>query len=175
MAISLRKFKVVLLLIAMASTCLVSIACKPQETDLSFETIEKLDWGGYPGQEPYSAVEPRIILVNNQQELEQLDSLVTPQARDELARLDFGEYFVIAVFRGLQGSSGFDTIIDRIVRRGNKIVVYTQFWERSPYYAYTAQETSPYHIVKVHRDSGIVQESELILQSVIVTPTPPSH
>jgi hypothetical protein len=54
-------------------------------------------------------------------------------------------------------------------------VIYAQFWEPSPYYGYTGAATSPYHVIKVRRDGGVIQETELVLQSQVITPTPPSR
>jgi len=147
----------------------------PKETELPFETIERRDWSGDIGLEPYSGAEPRVILVTSRPEIDQLKLLITPQAMDQLARLDFEQYFVIAVFRGRKPSSGYDTIIERVARQGNKIVIFAQFWEPSPYYEVQAEETSSYHVIKVHRDGSVIRETELALQSRIITPTPPSR
>ncbi len=158
----------------------VVTACGPkptqsQETDLPFETIERRDWSGEIGLEPYSGAEPHVILVTSRPEIDRLKLLVTPQAMAQLAALDFGQYFAVAVFRGRKPYLGYDTIIERVAKRDNKIVIYVQFWELSPYYAYGAMATSPYHVIQVRRDSGVVQETELVLQSRVITPTPPSR
>jgi len=143
-------------------------ACGPRETELSFETIERSDYGDY------SVREPRVVLVMTRQEVDQLEGLISQAALDQLAELDFQQYFAIAVFRGLQSSSGYDVIIERLVRRNDAITVYAQFWEPSPYWEVLDIETSPYHLVKVHKDGDVVsQEIELVLQSPVVTPTPP--
>ena len=145
------------------------IACGPRETELPFETIERSDYGDY------SIREPRVVLVTNRQEIDQLKGLISQASLDQLAELDFQQYFAIAVFRGTQATSGYDTIIGRIARRGDKIVVYVQFWEPSPYYGVRNEATSPYHLIRVRRNDGVSQETELVFQSQIVTPTPPSR
>jgi len=150
-------------------------ACGPKETELSFETIEKGDWAGYGDLETVSVLETQVILVTNPQEIAQLKGLVSQEALDQLAELDFGQYFAIAVFRGRQPTSGYDTIIERIARQGDKVVVYTQFWEPSPWYGVASEATSPYHLVRVRRYDYMSQETELVLQSQVVTPTPPSR
>jgi len=142
-------------------------ACGPREIELPFETIERSDYGDY------SIREPRLILITAPQEIDQVEGLITQEALDRLAELDFGQYFAIAVFRGCQPDSGYDTIIKRVARRGDKVVVYAQFWEPSPHYPVTHEATSSYHLVKVHKDGDVSQEIELVLQSSVVTPTPP--
>jgi hypothetical protein len=150
-------------------------ACESRETELPFETIEQGDWAGYGDLESDSIPQTRLVLVTSRDGTAQLEGMVSPEAMDQLARLDFGRYFAIALFRGRQASSGYDTIIERVARQGDEVVVYAQFWEPSPYYAVTDEATSPYHMIKVRRDDGVIQETELVLQSRTVTPTPPSR
>ncbi len=142
-------------------------ACGPKETELPFETIERSDYGDYPIREP------RLILITAPQEIDQVEGLITQEALDRLAELDFGQYFAIAVFRGRRASSGYDVIIERLVRKNDTIIVYTQFWEPSPYWEVLDTETSPYHLIEVRRDDDVSQKIELVLQSPVVTPTPP--
>jgi len=141
----------------------------PGQTELPFETIERSDYGDY------SVREPRVVLVTSLQEIDRLEGLVDQRALGQLAELDFQQYFAIAVFRGTQGTSGYDVIIERVARRGDEIVVYAQFWETSPYYEVTMEVTSPYHLIRVRRDDGESQEIELVLHTRMLTPTPPSR
>lgn len=155
------------------------IACGPKPTELPkeiqlpFDTIERND--NLSAEEGYSGQEPRVIFITTRQAIDRLKGLVTQETIDRLAELNFQQYFVLAVFRGRQATFGYDTIIERVARRGNKIVIYAQFWEPSPYYVVQAAETSPYHVIKVRRDDGVLQETELVLQSRLITPTPPSQ
>jgi hypothetical protein len=142
-------------------------ACGAGETELPFETIERSDYGDY------SIREPRVVLVTNRQEIDQLKGLISQAALDQLAELDFQQYFAIAVFRGTQATSGYDVIVERVARRGDKIVIRAQFWEPSPHWEILNEVTSPYHLIKMRRDDGVSQETELVLQSPVVTPTPP--
>jgi len=142
-------------------------SCGPRETELPFETLERSDYGDY------SIREPRVVLVTSRQEIDQLEGLISQAALNQLAELDFQQYFAIAVFRGTQATSGYDTVIERVARQGDKIVVYTQFWEPRPDQVILTMVTSPYHLIKMRRDNGVSQETELIFQSLVVTPTPP--
>lgn len=167
MKLQLNLFKVLLLLLAIALLPGL-VACNPQETELPFETIERYDLSQYIGP-------PRVILITTRPETDRLKGLVSQQALDQLAALDFQQFFAIALFRGRQANTGYDTIIERVTRQDNRIVVYAQFWEPSPFYAVNPSETSPYHVIKVNRDNGAIQEAESVLQSRLITPTPPSH
>ncbi len=142
-------------------------ACGVGETELPFETIERSDYGDY------SIHEPRVVLITNRQEIDQLKGLISQAALDQLAELDFQQYFAIAVFRSTQATSGYDVIVERVTRQGDKIVIRAQFWAPSPHLEIFNEVTSPYHLIKVRRDNSVSQETELVLQSLVVTPTPP--
>jgi len=148
-------------------------ACGPRETELPFETIERNDT--YSPEEGYGGLKPCVVLVTTRQEIDRLEGLVSQAALDHLAELNFEQYFAIAVFRGRQPYSGYATIIERVARQGDKIVVYAQFWEPRSNQVILTMETSPYHLIKVRRDDGVSQESELVFRSLVVTPTPPSR
>ncbi len=154
------------LTIAVALTGTTS--CGPKEVELPFETIEQ---GNHHGD--YSIQEPRVVLITSREELDQLEGLVSQAALSQLAELDFQQHFAIAVFRRVQATSGYDVIIDRVIRQGGKIVVYVQFWEPSPHWEVQSSETSPYYLIRVHKDDTVPRETELVLQSQVVTPTPP--
>jgi len=140
-----------------------------EETELYFETIEQVcDNVG----SAYSGSEPYVVLVTTSQDTNQLEGLISQDALDQLAELDFGRYFAIALFRGRQGSSGYDTFIERVARQGEKIIIYAQFWDRTRQEVVIDAETSPYHLVKVYGDSDVNQETELVLRGHMITPTP---
>jgi hypothetical protein len=143
----------------------------PIERDLPFETIERSDFSEYYQFHPS---EPqRLFLITSAEGASRLIGWVSPQAQQTLAQLDYQRYFAIALFRGHFGSSGYDVIIQRVTRWGERLVVHVQFWVPSPYYAVTAANSKPYHVVKVLRDGGSLQEAELVLESQTLTPTPP--
>jgi hypothetical protein len=77
----------------------------------------------------YAGLEPLVVLITKPQEIEQLNNLQDQLVLDEIAKLDFDRYFVIALFRDRQATTGHDVIIDRVTRRGNKIVIHAQFWQ----------------------------------------------
>lgn len=142
----------------------------PIERDLPFETIERGDFSTYYRQHP---PEPqRVFLIASAEEARQAD-WADPQGQEKLAQIDYKTYFVLALFHGHFASSGYDTIIQRVTRQGDRLVVHAQFWATSPYYAVTAAESEPYHVIKVLRDGEPLQEAGLVLESQTVTPTPP--
>lgn len=166
----MKKLKQYFLWLTIVVILMGMTACGPRETELSFETIERSDYSDY------STLESHVVLVTSQDDVDRMAGLINQTALDQLAELDFRQYFAIAVFRGLQASSGYDVIIEHLVRRNDAITVYAQFWEPSPYWEVLDIETSPYHLVKVYKDGDVVsQEIELVLQSPVVTPTPPSR
>ena len=133
----------------------------PDDTGLPFETIFRGDRSLYSGSKPL------VVLITELQEIDQLNSLHHQSVLDEIAKVDFDRYFVIALFRDRQASTGYDVIIDRVTRPGNRIVVHAQFWELNETgSAISNIETSPNHIIKVRK------ETELELQRQVMTPPP---
>ena len=145
-----------------------------EETNLPFETIERGDYAYYYFGHPN---EPqRVFLIRSAEEAAQLSrEWVSQEAATALAQLDYQRYFVIGLFRGRFASSGYDAIIERVGRQGDKLVIYAQFWAPGSPYAYTAATSSPYHVIKVLRDGGALEEANLVLESQLLTPTPPAE
>ena len=145
----------------------------PEETNLPFETIEREDFGYNYLARPN---EPqRVFLIRSTDEITRIPSgWISPDAEKALAQLDYQRYFALALFRDLSGSSGYDVIIQRVSRRNDKLVLHVQFWAPSPHYSETALATRPYHVIKVLRDGGALEETGLVLESQLLTPTPPS-
>ncbi len=142
----------------------------PAESDLPFETIERGESNYYQ----FHPTEPQhIFLITSAEEATRLTDWVSTTAQQALAQLDYQRYFVIALFRGHFGSSGYDAIIQRVTRQDEGLVVHAQFWAPSPYYAVTTANSKPYHLVRVLRDGGPLWEVNLALKSQAVTPTPP--
>jgi len=139
----------------------------PIPESIPFETIGLEDTNEYDGRQPY------LALIASVDDIEKVRGLVSTDALTQLRELDFRRYFAVAIFRGRQGSGGYATIIERIVRRDDQYVVHVQFWGPSPYYEVTMEVTSPYHLIRVRRDDGESQEIELVLHTRMLTPTPP--
>jgi hypothetical protein len=139
--------------------------------DLPFETIERGDSDYYHS----NPTEPqRMFLVTSADRASRLSGWTSQKALQALVQLDYGRYFAIALFRGHFASSGYDAIIQRVSREADKLVVQVQFWGPSPYYAVTAAETNPYHVIQVLRDGGSLEQAALVLESQAITPIPPS-
>lgn len=171
----LLEFLILLTLGAVLTGCGAEISPStpaPKGIELSFETIEQDNWGRSE-EVAYSAQEPRFVLINSVQDISRLGTWVSPTAIEQLTTMNFDRYFAIAVFRGRQASSGYDTIIKRVTQQGDRIVIYVEFWEPSPYWEIAAVATSPYHLIKVRREVGDTRKFKVILQSPIITPTPP--
>ena len=93
----------------------------------------------------------------------------------QLQQVDYQSYAVIALFRGIQGSSNYQTIIKRVQRENYQLVIHTEFWAPSPFYTSTAALTYPYHLVKIAKVNLPTQSAELTLETVSLTPTPPGN
>jgi hypothetical protein len=129
----------------------------PGETELAFETIERAS----DGPRYYTEREPKLILITSRQEIERLDALVSVKALKRLEETDFEQYFAVAIFRGHFATGCCWVTIQRVGRRGDQVVLYAEFGEaRGPL---TQGAISPYHLVKVRRDSRLLEPQDVIL------------
>ncbi len=144
--IDLRK---ALMLITLSVALLTGLtACKPQETELSFETIEQ---NYHPDNtRRWEGREPRLIIITSVQDVEEPSRFITDEALAALRKMDFTTQFAVLAFRGLQGSDPVRFKIERALRRGNEIVLYAQPGTRGPHPA----ESSPYHLIKVNKEGN---------------------
>lgn len=137
-----------------------------ETVELPFETVERENWN------KERVNEQRMVLVTNQSEIEQLKNHISTEAMEQLSKLDYEKYFVIAVFRRGRPTTGYDVVIERVVKQSDKIVVYVQFWEPAPYSGFSEVMTDPYHVVKVQRPDIFGPHFEIFMQTILITPTP---
>jgi hypothetical protein len=145
----------------------------PPETGapVAFETIDQETFGPNVTE----ILEPRIFWIGNQEQAEQVRHLIKPETYEQLANLDFDQYAAIAAFRGLQSSSGYDIVIQRLLWQDGRLVVHAQLWEPGPGWEVAAIVTFPYHVVSFRRQEGMDETVELALQGQAITPTPPNQ
>ena len=98
----------------------------PAERDLPFETIERGEHNDYYEFHPTEA--QRLFLITSVEGASRLSGWVSREAQEALAQLDYRRYFVIALFRHRFPDTGYDAVIQRVTRRGDRLVVYVQFW-----------------------------------------------
>lgn len=121
-----------------------------QGVELPFETVERADLPGTGGE--YQGITPSLLIITRSEDVSSLGDTISLSAQDELHKLEFDQYFAIAVFQGKKGSNMYGVDIQRVIRDENRITVYTHFTERDPQREAGPVVTSPYHIVKVSRE-----------------------
>lgn len=129
---------------------LLITACQAPEINLPFDTIEEGEVARL-GQQLYEAHEPGLIIVANTQDIASLDNWITNDAQTQLQALDYGNYFVIAVFQGLKSSTRYGVRIERITRQENTVAIIAQFQEPTPEHERNPLVTSPYRLVRVRK------------------------
>jgi PrcB C-terminal len=130
------------------------------EVELAFETIERADIPGTGGE--YQGRDPKMSIITRIEEIDALGDTISLSAQDELRKLDFNQYFVIAIFQGLKGTNMYGVDIQQVTKSGNTITIFAHFTERNPELAAAAVNTSPYHVVKVQKD-GLQGEFDFFL------------
>jgi len=150
----------------------IALPAASGEVDVPFETIALEENGlGIPYDE--TRVDSQLLLLTSPDQIEEIKSWVTAEALADLQQVAFEQYDVVALFRGEQGGTNHQTVIERITKQNNRLVVYAQFWEPSSTMASGAAITSPYHLVKIDKQQVPSQQLELVLQARMLTPTPP--
>ncbi len=120
--------------------------------------------------------EPQVFVSDQASELDKIRYLVPPQDLADLTKLDFEEFFVVALLRESQASSGYKVIIQRVTQRQNgSIAICAEFW--SPNFSGSSEEltaamTDYTHVVKVQRNAEIKGMATPTLQILEITPTP---
>ncbi len=145
------------------------------EVDVPFVTIALTEGVmNIPYDESWS--KPRLLLLlTSPEQISQIESWVSPQTLAALQQVDFEHHAVVALFRGRQGSTNYQTIIERITRRDDHLIVYAQFWEPNSKMASGAAITAPYHLVRIDKQQVPGPQSELALQAQMLTPIPPEN
>jgi len=124
-------------------------ACRSQETELTFKTIDRRISPGTG--EYYENREPALIVISTPQEAAQLDNFVNPEAIEHLKGMDYDNYFALAVFQGWKFSGGYEVNLTHVSSRNNQITVEVDFQEPLPGFQREDQITSPYHLVQVEK------------------------
>ncbi len=155
--------------------------CPPLQAgavELKSETIVRSDgFFGIPDEQGFpTSSEPRTLVIDQADELNKIHYFVPSEDLVELEYIDFGAYFIVALLRELQGSSGYKVIIKRVAQwQDGSIAICAEFW--SPNYSgpseeLTAEVTNYTHVVKVRRNANVKDMSSPILQILEITPTP---
>jgi len=150
-------------------TPLSSPSPRPAATEISFETLSLKEDGG-----SYEAVaDPTVFLIQSSADLVQVEPYLSSGELAKLQNLEFDQHVALVLFRGLRGSTGHQTEIDRIAQRNGELKVYAQFW--SPRSLAGAAETSPHHIIKIPRQPLEPFPVRSSVHTHLITPTPPVH
>lgn len=118
-------------------------SCKPQEVELSFETIERQSTAGTGI--VYQPKEPDLMVITDPKDIDQLDGLVSSDALMQLGEVNYETHFAIIVFLGWQPTGHEGIHIERLVRTDNSVSVFAQIGSQLG----SDVVTSPYHLIKV--------------------------
>ncbi len=159
---------IILFLTFMVTACVVPYPPAPSPlptptfvpgAEIPFETIARDELSRY------DKPEPNLLLITDRDQEEALAKLLFKQEDiDQLKEVDFQANLVIALFRGDYPSSGYEGVIEHIIRRGNKLYVYAQLWKPGPNVPIRPAATSYYHIVKIAWHEPNSQALEAVLQ-----------
>ncbi|GEM_PF-2557265 len=109
---------------------------------------------------------PQLFAITDAAEASRLQSLVKSDAFQQLQKVDWDVYSVIAIFRvPSAGCSAFGVTIERLIRSANTLTVYTYDWRPPAGHACAETSLSAYSLVKVQKTAINLDEVELSVQS----------
>lgn len=133
---------------------------KEQEDHLIWEMIASRT----VGKSDYSYEDvARITVVANSNEAQALRGQIYPEILEQVQETDFSAFFVIAVFQGEKGSTGYSVEVTDVQRKDNTITIYAQFHEPAPDALTNPLITSPYYILKVEKTESVKGEFTFVL------------
>ncbi len=157
-----RIFSLAFVLISafLLSGCLGNVLTyprRPREKTVSFETVlHSIECYG-----DASVTEMRLVILDSADDLTQLqNSTVADAAQD----VDFGGYYLVAIFRELQPAYPNDVTISRIVQRDDLLIVHVEFGEPGGLGAAVGRPEGqwPCHVVKIAKtDEGSPKRLEI--------------
>jgi hypothetical protein len=130
--------------------------------ELTFETLGK-DYSGAL----LTIRQPTLVIVSNQVENQVWKDFFFPGVLDRLQTfprdMDVDSYFMLGIFQGYRGCIGPTAEIKQIIRQDDVVQIYAYFTEILPQEPCRTQATSPYHLVKVHKEGAWNGEFKFIL------------
>ncbi len=153
----------VLAILAMAAGL---AACKPQEQDLSFETIAQ--GAGFPSGRSYGGKEPDFLVITRPEEVDTpgLDVQFTSELAKQLRDLDYEHTFAVMVFRGLLSAQNpkYTPELLQVTRSGNSVVLKAHFGQPGPNELVHPAFSSPYRVITVSKDRTWAQNIRFVLE-----------
>lgn len=137
-----------------------------------FETLA-LNESGFDIKASETSKDPQLQVVNDAEQAMALESMVRPEDFRRLLAVDYENYAVVALFRGWQGSSNYQTVIQQISRHGDRLIVAADLWEPGLGYLSANVMTYPYHLIQITRKDLPSTQISLQLEPTMITPTPP--
>ncbi len=129
--------------------------------ELPFESIEKRHAAGTG--ELFPEAHPEVKIVANLDDSMSLGELISLQGATQLRLLDYVNDFAFIIFQGWRGCAGPSVEIKQLIRQKDTVHIYAYFIEIPRGQPCPAEATSPYHLVKVRKDSNWSGEFTFIL------------
>lgn len=155
------------------------LACKPITAPtpatgpIPFETLALND-SGVDIKASETSKDSQLQVINDIEQAMALEPTVRPEDFRLLLEVDYENYAVIALFRGWQGSSNYQTVIQRLLSKNTQLLVEAEFWSPSPQWESAAEMTYPYHLITIARKDLPSAPISLQLEATMLTPTPPA-
>jgi hypothetical protein len=148
-------------LLVLGALALGSTACRPAEGELPFQSIEQRETA--PNDRNAAVHLPRLIVIAEPEDIAEAESLITPEARQELQEMDFQTEFAVLVNQGLRSAGGYTVNVQRVVRRDAEITILANFLEPEPGEAIDGVESIPYQLIRIPKTGEFGREFNFTL------------
>ena len=149
------RLKTTLVVVLLAGLVMGLTACKPEETELYFETVVKgdprlLNDQGMNFAVTYESLD--LMVANNLAEAQQIADTLSPERPGmrfgEIADIDYGKYLVVAAYFGAKPHGGFVITIEKITQTDRTVNVAITMMEPT---GGDAVVVHPIHVVIIQR------------------------
>lgn len=158
------NLSIVLAALLLVAAGVILAACRPQQTELPFETIAQSE-GFTTGRSP---ADPNLVVISSPEQVDSpgLDIQFPSDLAEQLRAVDYKTHFVIAVFRGTLTITSPRLTVDilRIVRQGNRVVLQTHFGDSVIGTRILPAFSSPYHIITVSKEGEWSRDIRFVLE-----------
>jgi hypothetical protein len=142
--------------------------CRPEGTELAFQTIAERHGVGASDGRSYLGEDPDLLIITVPEEIDTpgMDIQFGSELAEQLRAVDYTNSFVIIVLRGLLGARSPKYTVDilQVTRSGDRVVLQTHFGAPGPEEGGYPAFSSPYHAIAVSKEGAWKQDIRFVLE-----------
>ena len=105
-----------------------------------------------------------MIIIDHPADITLLGDTVSKQALATLQNVDFGQFFVAAIYQGWKPYIDYEITVKNVTHLNDQVIIDASFIGPTPGMELHPITSSPYHVIKISRE-GIQGKVDFILKS----------